>query len=351
MFFTQLLMAEKKRIHFIINPISGTQKKDQIIADIGNYLDTTRFDYEIKYTQYVGHAALIAREAADNGIDIVVAIGGDGTVNEVARSLVHRQTALAIIPCGSGNGLARHLEIPIDPVGAIQVLNECVIHELDYGKINNIPFFCTCGIGFDAFVSSKFAEAGKRGFLTYIENTLREGLSYKPDTYTITIDDNKQMVYKAFLIACANASQYGNNAYIAPNASMSDGLMDVTIMEPISVLEAPQIAIQLFNRTIDHNSKIKTFRCKKVSIERAAPGVIHFDGDPVMAGKNVDVILVEKGLNVVINSHTTPQPPLLRMFSNFYSDLNQFRDEIIEKQKRLIRSHQEHVRKSLKRLK
>ena len=220
---------------------------------------------------------------------------------------------------------------------------------MDYGKINNIPFFCTCGIGFDAFVSSKFAEAGKRGFLTYIENTLREGLAYKPETYTITIDGNDQLIYKAFLIACANASQYGNNAYIAPNASMSDGLMDVTIMEPISVLEAPQIAIQLFNRTINHNSKIKTFRCKKVNIERKNPGVIHFDGDPVMSGKNIEVELVEKGLNVVVNSHSSPQPPLLRIFSDFYEDFNQFRDELFEKHKRILRSQQEHVRNSLKR--
>lgn len=344
-------MPEKKKIHFIINPISGTHKKDQMILSIKRHLNMERFDYEIKYTQYAGHAAVLAQEAADCGVDIVAAIGGDGTVNEVARSLVHRHTALSIIPSGSGNGLARHLEIPIDAVGAIQVLNECVIRELDYGKINDIPFFCTCGVGFDAFVSSKFAEAGKRGFLTYIENTLREGLVYKPDTYTITIDDNKQMVYKALLIACANASQYGNNAYIAPNASMSDGLMDVTIMEPFSVLEAPQIAIQLFNRTIDHNSKIKTFRCKKVDIERKSPGVIHFDGDPVMAGKNIEVVLVEKGLNVVVNAHTSPQPPLLRIFSDFYNDLNQFRGELIEKQKRIIRNHQQQVKNSLKRLK
>lgn len=344
-------MPGKKIVHFIINPISGTHRKDQIITKIERHIDAGQFDYEIKYTQYAGHAAVLAQEAADKGVDIVVAIGGDGTVNEVARSLVHRRTALSIIPCGSGNGLARHLEIPIDPVGAIQVLNECVIRELDYGKINDRPFFCTCGIGFDAFVSYKFAEAGKRGFLTYIENTLREGLVYKPDTYTITIDDNKQMVYKAFLIACANASQYGNNAYIAPNASMSDGLMDVTIMEPISVLEAPQIAIQLFNRTIDHNSKIKTFRCKKVDIERNAPGVIHFDGDPVMAGKDIEVVLVEKGLNVVVNAHTTPKPPLLRMFSDFYNELNHFRGELIEKQKRIIRNQQQHVKNGLKRLK
>lgn len=344
-------MSVKKTIHFIVNPISGTQKKDQIVNYIKKTLNSNCFDYEIKYTQYAGHAAVIAKEAADNGIDIVVAIGGDGTVNEVARSLVHRKTALAIIPCGSGNGLARHLEIPMEPTGAIQLLNECVIHELDYGKINNIPFFCTCGVGFDAFVSSKFAEAGKRGFLTYIENTLMEGLVYKPETYTIKIDDNEQMVYKAFLIACANASQYGNNAYIAPNASMSDGLMDVTIMEPISVLEAPQIAIQLFNRRINYNSKIKTFRCKKVSIQRSTPGVIHFDGDPVMTGKNVEVELVEKGLNVVINSHTTPQLPLLKVFADFYNELNQMRDDILEKQKRMIRTKQEQMRNSLKRFK
>lgn len=342
-------MSDTKKIHFIVNPISGTHKKDQIINHIHKHLDKTQFEYEIKYTKHAGHAQEIAREAVAQGIDIVVAIGGDGTVNEVARSLVHTQTALGIIPCGSGNGLARHLGIPIQPVKAIKVLNCNIIHELDYGKINKMPFFCTCGIGFDAFVSSKFAEAGKRGFLTYIENTLREGLVYEPETYNITIDKNKQLTYKAFLIACANASQYGNNAYIAPHASMSDGLMDVTIMEPISVLEAPQIAIQLFNRTITHNSKIKSFRCTTVDIDRNNPGVIHFDGDPVMAGKHIEVELVPKGLRMVINAQSSPQPPLLHMFSDFYHDLSEIREDLLEKPKRILHTQKKNVRKNLKR--
>lgn len=164
--------------------------------------------------------------------------GGDGTINEIARSLVHTDTALGIIPCGSGNGLARHLHIPMEPKKALEVLNEGCLDTIDYGKINGTDFFCTCGVGFDAFVSLKFAHAGKRGLLTYLEKTLQESLKYQPETYELETE-NGVSKYKAFLIACGNASQYGNNAYIAPQATLTDGLLDVTILEPFTVWMYP----------------------------------------------------------------------------------------------------------------
>lgn len=310
----------KKNIVFIINPISGVQNKEAILDLIPNCLDFNQFDYRIIATEYAGHATILAREAVDKGCDAVVAIGGDGTINEVARSLVHTPVALGVIPCGSGNGLARHLHIPMEPLGAIKVLNHFEVEDLDYGKINDIPFFCTCGVGFDAFVSSKFAHSEKRGMLTYLENTLREGLKYKSDTYEIEIEGEETSKYKAFLIACANASQYGNNAYIAPHASMSDGLMDVTIMEPFTMLEAPQIAIQLFNRTLLQNSRIKTFRCNKIHIHREHPGVIHYDGDPVLVETDIDVQLIEKGLRVIVNTQQNATT-FGRMFTELYDEL------------------------------
>jgi diacylglycerol kinase family enzyme len=224
----------------------------------------------------------------------------DGTVNEVARALVHTRTALGIIPSGSGNGLARHLLIPLNVRKSIDIINRCEIHELDYGVINGYPFFCTCGMGFDAFVSQKFAETGKRGPITYIQKVLEEGVTYKPETYEICIDGDTT-VYKAFLISCANASQYGNNAYIAPQASMSDGLMDVIIMEPFDVIEAPQIAIDMFSKTLDKSSKIKTMQTKHLHVHRSQPGVIHYDGDPVESGEDIDIHLEERGIRIIVN--------------------------------------------------
>ena len=316
-------MNKKTKIVFIVNPISGTSDKQHIIDLIPKYLDRRRFEWTICMTQHKGHAAEFVAKATKEGTDIVVAVGGDGTVNEVARSLIHTETALGIIPCGSGNGLARHLYIPMNPDGALQVLADCHIEDLDYGIIDKQPFFCTCGVGFDAFISDRFAKAGRRGLLTYIENTLKEGLKYKPDTYEITIDGERQ-VYKAFLIACANASQYGNNVFIAPHASMSDGLMDVTLMEPFTVLEAPQIAIQLFNKTITTNSRIHSFRCKHLHIKRSAPGVIHFDGDPKEAGNELDVRLMPHGIRMVVNTKEQPYlPPLLRTYTDFYHGVNE----------------------------
>lgn len=318
----QLSMTEKKRIVFVVNPISGTQGKRAILQWIDERIDRSLYDFTVVKTQYAGHAVKIAAAAAAEQIDMVVAIGGDGTINELARSLVHTNTALGIIPCGSGNGLARHLRIPMDPKAAIDIINGGERLCIDYGKINNIPFFCTCGVGFDAFVSLKFADSGKRGLLTYLENTLHESLNYKPEAYEIENEEGT-VKYKAFLIACANASQYGNNAYIAPQASLTDGLMDVTILEPFTVLDVPGLSFQLFNKTIDQNSRIKTLRTKKIKIHRAHSGVLHYDGDPVMGNKDLEVEIVPRGLNVIISSKRKEDEPfsLLQQISEYFSGL------------------------------
>lgn len=292
-------MTEKKRIVFIVNPISGTQNKESIINMFDDVIDKDKYVWEVRRTEKAGHAVELAAQAAEEGVDIVVAVGGDGTMNEVARSLVGTKTALAIIPMGSGNGLARHLQIPMDAKGALKVINDGLIERVDSGKINDTAFFCTCGVGFDAFVSLKFSEAGKRGVLTYLEKILQESLNYKPETYELETEEEK-IKYKAFLIACGNASQYGNNAYITPQATVTDGLLDVTILEPFTALDIPSLAFQLFNKTIDHNSRIKTFKCKKIHIHRDSPGVVHFDGDPMMAGTDICVEVIQKGLYVVV---------------------------------------------------
>jgi len=331
-------MKEKRDITFIINPISGTHSKDEIPNIIETVLDKEQFNYELRFTEYAGHAAEIANECAEKGQDIVAAVGGDGTVNEVARSLTHTDSALAIVPSGSGNGLARHLCLPMDARKAIEIINACKIEDFDYGVINDLPFFCTCGMGFDAFISLKFAEAGKRGPITYVENVLKEGLKYKPETYVVE-DESGKMRYKAFLIACANASQYGNNAYIAPGATMKDGEMDVVIMEPFDVLDAPQIAADLFMKTFGNNSKIKTFRAKKIHIHRKEPGAIHFDGDPIMTGTDVDVHIEHEGIKILTNPEAiedASQPNfLLNAFSDFFNNINNVREDIEKSGRRI----------------
>ncbi len=326
-------MDKKKEITFIINPISGTHSKDGIPELIGQTIDKNRFDFDIRFTEYAGHASEIANEAVEAHRDIVVAVGGDGTVNEVAYALTHTETALGIIPCGSGNGLARHLCLPMDTKKAVEIINADKVESFDYGVINDLPFFCTCGMGFDAFISLKFAEAGKRGPITYVENVLKEGLKYKPETYEVE-DETGTRHFKAFLIACANASQYGNNAYIAPGATMKDGEMDVIIMEPFNALDAPQIAADLFMKTLGNNSKIKTFRAKRIHIHRKEPGAIHYDGDPIMTGTDIDVHIEHHGIRILTNPAITEdssQPNfLLNAFSDLFNNINNVREDLQE---------------------
>lgn len=319
----------KKKISFIVNPISGTQDKEQILNLIDEKLDGNIYNKEIVYTKRAGDATNIAARKAKEGVDTIIAIGGDGTINEVARALVHTEATLGIIPCGSGNGLARHLQIPMDSKRAIKIINDGITDLIDYGKINDVPFFCTCGVGFDAFVSLKFAKAGKRGPLTYLEKTLLESLKYQPETYELETE-NSTTKYKAFLIACGNASQYGNNAYITPQATLTDGLLDVTILEPFTVLDVPSLAFQLFNKTINQNSRIKTFQCKNLRIHRSKPGVVHYDGDPMMTGEDIVVKIIEKGLRVIVPDNIKKPSNMFQKAQVYINDLRMFNETIVD---------------------
>lgn len=288
-----------KNIAFIINPISGTQNKRKIPKLIEKWLNTERFKHDIVFTEYRGHASELAEFYVRLGFDIVVAVGGDGTVNEVASTLRHTNTSLGIIPIGSGNGLARHLHIPTSIEKALLMLNNSESITIDYGIVNNKPFFCTCGTGFDAFISSQFANGGKRGLFSYIEKMITGYLGYESETYTL-IGDDVEIETKAFVITFANASQWGNNAYIAPQASVQDGEMDVAIMSNFPVILAPTIALQLFTKTIDKDLFMNTVKAKKITLIRKKPGVFHYDGEPSEEGREINVEIIPDGLKVMV---------------------------------------------------
>lgn len=293
-------MEEKRRhILAIINPVSGTGNKDKIPRLIDTVVDNDRNDVSILATEYPGHAREITEQAVKDGIDIVVAIGGDGTVNEVGSAVCGTETALAIVPCGSGNGLARHLRISMNASRSMQVLNNGVVGQFDYCTVNGKPFFCTCGMGFDATVSYKFSNEGTRGFITYVKTTIAEYMKYKPQEYLIEID-GKKMREKAFVIACCNAAQYGNNAYIAPRATMQDGMTDVTVMHPFSLVQSPLIGARLFMRQLNHDHHVSIYRGNRVVIERQRDDIMHIDGDPVMMPARIVIENVSRGINILV---------------------------------------------------
>lgn len=292
------VMTVKKKILFIVNPKSGVQSKSNLPRMVEKYIDHDRFDLHIEKTAYAGHASEIAAMAVKDGFDVVVAVGGDGTINEVARSLVHTGTALGVIPCGSGNGFARHLGIPIDIRKSIEFINNSEVTTIDYGRLNGNPFFCACGVGFDALVSDDFAKGSHRGLASYVQKTLVDWVKYEPEVYEVVADSVKKK-YKAFIIACGNASQYGNNAYITPFASMRDGLLSVSILEPFTSIEVPLVVAQLFSNKIDKNSHVTTLSTRKLTIKRASAGPVHYDGEPAIMDAVLDIEVVPEGLKVL----------------------------------------------------
>lgn len=288
-----------KNIAFIVNPISGTKAKNRVTKLIRDLLDPQLFSPTVVVTEYAGHATQLAQQFALEGYYAVIAVGGDGTVNEVANGLVGTNTALGIVPNGSGNGFARHLDISTRMNRAIEMLNSSEVISVDYGMVNDKKFFSTCGVGFDALVAVQFNEGKSRGLKTYVQNTLQSLFNYKPETYHIFGEDI-DVTTEAFLITFANAGQWGYDAYIAPKASVQDGLMDIAIVNKFPLSAAPKLALNLFTHNIDENFYMNTVRSKAITLVRENAGAIHIDGDPVEMPAELNIKIVADGLKVLV---------------------------------------------------
>ncbi|MDR3093258.1 MAG: diacylglycerol kinase family lipid kinase [Bacteroidales bacterium] len=287
-------------ICFIINPISGTRKKETLPGIIRNGLDATRFEPQFVFTERQGHAHELARREVEKGTPFVVAVGGDGTVNEIAAALRDSNTALGIIPSGSGNGLARHLHIPLHLDKALKTINAAHVKDIDYGLVNGQPFFCTLGSGFDAHVSDLFAHSSRRGFRKYASIIAQEFIMYRSQYYRLVID-GKPVETKAMLVTVANASQYGNNGYISPLADISDGELDVCILLPFPKLLAATLAVRLISKTIHRSPYYRGFKGKEIIIERTKADKVHLDGDPFKMDKVLNISIIPNGLKVMVN--------------------------------------------------
>ncbi len=259
-------------------------------------MDLSRCSYEVLQTERAGQAAELARESRS---DIVVAVGGDGTVSEVAQGLLGSDKALGIIPCGSGNGLALHLGISRDPVRAVKVLNEGCIARIDAGRMDGLPFFCTAGVGLDADVAFDFAHSGRRGLGTYVSKAWDNWKHRQPETYVVETD-TETWAGTAMFVTVANANQWGNEARIAPKASLCDGLLDVTVVQPFLTVEIPDLAARLMAGKADSSRHVRVFRSTHVHIHRDHPGPAHYDGDPFEAGTDLDLSIQPGVLRVVI---------------------------------------------------
>jgi diacylglycerol kinase (ATP) len=291
--------SSPKRILFIVNPISGIGKQKGVEKMVEDRLDKTMFVPSIAYTSGPGDATEISRKASADGFDIVVAVGGDGTVNETAAGLVDTATALAIVPAGSGNGLARHLHLPMNLKRAIDIINRGNILKIDTATINDQLFVNVAGVGFDASVAKKFAVAGKRGFSTYLRITANSYKNYEPKQYTLVID-GKVVKRRALLISFANSSQFGNNTSIDPAASINDGFIDVCIMGKMPFWKTIFLGPLLFLKKFDQTRYVEIIRAKEVVLKRKKGKSIHLDGDPKEMGKELTMKINPLSLNVLV---------------------------------------------------
>lgn len=289
----------KKKIRYIINPKSGTKNKTDLVALINNNTDRDHAEINICYTQAPKHATQLAREAVEKNYDIVVAVGGDGSANETAKGLAGSKTALGIIPTGSGNGMARHLKLPLDPTQAIGVVNRSNAITIDTVNVNEEFCLGTIGIGFDAHIAHLFARSTVRGYATYVKLVLSEFYKYKPKTFHLNVDGNEYS-RDCFLLTFANSSQFGNNAVIAPFADVQDGILDVSMMQKFPAIAAPHLIYRLMNNIIHQSRYFEIDKGKNITVKNDTNLLGHIDGEPVSFQGDMKINIVPASLKVII---------------------------------------------------
>ncbi len=291
-------MGMRKRILFVINPISGGKRKTSFKKQVLDVLDLEKFDPTFQQTRHANHATELALNAITENYDAVVAVGGDGTINEIGSALAGTNIPLGIIPEGSGNGLALYLGIPMNEAAAIRRINKFEHVEVDCGIINSRKFFNIAGMGFDASVSESFANEKIRGPLGYLKSIINVLSNYKPKVYQLLID-GKVYERQAFMISVANSPQYGNNAYIAPQASINDGILDVCIVHKFPLYILPKMVFHLFNRSTDQSEYVEIIPGRNIQISTEDNNVVHVDGEPLNMANELEISIQPKSLKVI----------------------------------------------------
>ncbi len=294
-------MVSKQKILFIINPSAGSslQRRDSLGKLILDHIDIKFYTPEVYYSSNPKHLPDVCTGAVAAGFKIITAVGGDGSVNQVARNLTGTNTVLGIIPAGSGNGLARHLKIPISVIDAAKIINRRKIAIIDSAFINEQAFFSIAGIGFDALVAKEYSSSEMRGFLPYFRIIASRYLFYKPKNYELDIDGMK-IVRRALFVVFANSGQFGYNATIAPNAKIDDGLIDVCIVQKAPLIKMPILMHQLFKGTVDTSEYIEIFKTRQVKVKRSKNRRVNLDGESVKLSKYLTVKVNPASLKVII---------------------------------------------------
>jgi diacylglycerol kinase (ATP) len=286
------------KTRFIFNPCSGRNHRDpSLLARCHAFIAENKLDAEVAITERPQHATELARRAIDDGCGLVVAVGGDGTMNEVAQALVHNTAALGLIPCGSGNGLGRHLGIPGPGRGAFRTLLHGEVRNIDTGIANGRPFFNAMGIGFDAEISFRFNQLVRRGLAAYVRTALGTYFSFKPQAFII--HNGRTLSTRAFLITVANSDQYGNDAMIAPGACVDDGSLDLVAIKSVGFFNALPLAVRLFTNTLDGSPSVQRLHGGHFIIERTASGRLHTDGETHDTTASIEVTVLPRSLKIM----------------------------------------------------
>lgn len=288
----------KKRFRFIINPVSGGKNKKTVPGKIRKLISYADIDAEIIVSKNSNNTIFLAKEAVSKNYDAVIAVGGDGTINNIAAQLIGTNTALGIIPMGSGNGLSRALNIPFNLHKAIELILQFNTQEFDTGIINQNPFINLAGVGFDAHVAGKFHHSVTRGLLNYVKIAISEFNNYKPRVYNIFYNGIERKI-SAFLITINNGTQFGNNAYTAPNALLNDGLLNVMIIHGCSWYNIPSLAFRLFTKTIHKHPQVESFTTSSISIIREHNELVNIDGEPVQMQADLRLNVNKLSLKII----------------------------------------------------
>ena len=289
----------KQKIRFILNPVAGKSSKNKLPELIADVIDAERFDCDICISEYAGHAGVLAEEAVDKGYDVVAVAGGDGSINEVGTKLIGTNIALAVIPVGSGNGLSRCLNIPLDPVKALELINRMAVCRIDTVTVNDVPFISIAGTGYDAQVADDYAHDTHHGFNTYLRYIVRNYFTLGEKEYTLQLAD-RSFTTKALFISFANSNQMGYDVPISPKASLWDGKVDLCIVRKPNPLELPVVGSFFLSKNMDKSPKVDILQVSEATIIRPEAAVLNIDGESVMFEKDLHIKINPLSLHVIV---------------------------------------------------